>query len=337
MKGTSKVQLIQRYRLVASNRCFVSQLDELMFFALFGQASTKLLSEEMYKTISFGELLWDLFPNYKKPGGSPANLAYHLHNLGNQSYLVSRVGNDQLGKELTDFITEKGLSVKHLQTDDKLPTGKVTVTFKDNEPSYSIEEPSAWDSIEYTNELEKELTNLDAFCFASLSQRNETSTNTLLHILEQVPEQCLIVFDLNLRSPFINKNQILQNIDLSDVIKVNEDEFKTLSAWLSSDNLPSLLLSKSPEKKIILTRGGKGSTVFTKNGEFHEPASPISGNGDFVGVGDSFLACITHLILSGSGEQTMLKKANKYAAFVASNQGGMPPISQDLVGELLNT
>ncbi|TVQ65975.1 MAG: carbohydrate kinase, partial [Balneolaceae bacterium] len=62
-----------------------------------------------FKTLSFGELLWDVFPGYKTPGGSPANIAYHLHILGNESHLLTRVGSDRAGEELIRFIETKGL------------------------------------------------------------------------------------------------------------------------------------------------------------------------------------------------------------------------------------
>ena len=48
--------------------------------------------------ISWGELLWDLFPDGPRLGGAAANLAYHLARLGRPAQLVSRVGNDELGR-----------------------------------------------------------------------------------------------------------------------------------------------------------------------------------------------------------------------------------------------
>lgn len=74
----------------------------------------------MHKTLSFGEILWDIFPDYKKPGGSPANLAYHLHSLGHESNLVSQVGNDIIGKELVTFLRNKGLPVQFIQKKRKV-------------------------------------------------------------------------------------------------------------------------------------------------------------------------------------------------------------------------
>ncbi|PWN07268.1 carbohydrate kinase family protein [Rhodohalobacter mucosus] len=283
---------------------------------------------------SFGELLWDIFPDYKKPGGSPANLAYHLHVLKNRSRLISRIGDDEYGKELQHFIRKKGLSADYIQTDVKHPTGLVTVQFDDNEPSYTIHEPAAWDFIEFTQKLGKEISDADALCFASLSQRNRASASTLNRLLDSVHPECLTVFDLNLRPPFIDRKRIMNSIERSKVIKFNMDELNQVSGWFKTDQFPEYLLRKDPEKVILLTLGGDGSAMYTRDGYFKQEAFPITDDGDFVGVGDAFLACITHLLLKKEDPKQVLLKANRYAASVASQQGGMPDIPKSVLDDI---
>lgn len=288
----------------------------------------------MYKTLSIGEVLWDIFPDYKKPGGSPANVAYHLHCLGTESLLLSRVGDDENGKELLNFLKNKGIETKHIQRDDVHPTGIVNVDFYEGEPSYTIQEPSAWDYISIKEKLRKEIDSLNAVCFASLSQRNKVSGNTVQKLLSAVPDTCLKVFDLNLRPPFIDKDLILKSIEQSDIIKINEHEFKTLSGWYGSEQFAEDLLRKNPYKTILLTEGENGSSMYTGEGYFHEKAHPISQNGDFVGVGDAFLACFTYLKLKEIPSQSILSLSNQYAAFVASQKGGMPDITPRILEQI---
>jgi fructokinase len=289
----------------------------------------------MSTIFSFGEILWDIFPEYKKPGGSPANLAYHLHILKNESFLISRIGDDEYGLELLSFIRGKGLSADYIQTDIKYPTGMVTVQFEDNEPSYTIHEPSAWDYIESGPHLENAVSKADALCFASLSQRNPASAATLNELLDCVSGECLTVFDLNLRPPFVDREQIIKSIQRSSVIKFNMDELKRVSEWFETDQLPEDLLREDPGKVILLTLGAEGSAMYTRKGYFEQKAFPISRDGDFVGVGDSFLACVTHLMLKNEEPDQILRKANRYAAEVASSKGGMPDISNEVLEEIL--
>lgn len=288
----------------------------------------------MYKTLSIGEVLWDIFPEYKKPGGSPANVAYHLHCLGAESLLLSRIGDDENGEELLNFLNKKGIETKHIQNDDVHPTGIVNVKFMEGEPSYTIQEPSAWDYISITDELRKEIASLNAICFASLSQRNKVSGNTVQKLLSAVSDDCLKVFDLNLRPPFIDKDLILKAIDQSDIIKINEHEFKTLAGWFGSQNFASELVEKNPSKTVLLTEGENGSSMYISEGFFHEKAHPISGDGDFVGVGDAFLACFTYLKMKNTPAESILLLSNQYAAFVASQKGGMPDIPKTIIEQI---
>lgn len=286
----------------------------------------------MFKTLSFGEILWDLFPDYKKPGGSPANLAYHLHLFGNRSYLLSKVGNDENGNDLIHFLIEKGVSTKYIQRDPELPTGTVSVTMDEkNEPSYKIQQPAAWDEIELTTEINILIESLDAFCFASLAQRNDRSKKTVDILLRELPANCLKVFDLNIRPPFVDKETILHNIMQSDVIKFNQEEYSMIGKWLNTEDTADKIIGMNSNKTILLTLGSQGSELINSSGRFFQKAFPIDVNGDFVGVGDAFLACFTHLMLKNIEPQQLLEMSNRYAAYVASKQGSMPDIPQEML------
>jgi sugar/nucleoside kinase (ribokinase family) len=55
----------------------------------------------------FGEILWDVLPSGKQPGGAPFNVAVHLHQLGQPVRFISRVGADAWGTELRVFVEPK--------------------------------------------------------------------------------------------------------------------------------------------------------------------------------------------------------------------------------------
>ena len=55
------------------------------------------------KILSFGEIIWDVYPHKKCIGGAPLNFAAHASRAGAESYLLSSVGNDELGREAIDI------------------------------------------------------------------------------------------------------------------------------------------------------------------------------------------------------------------------------------------
>ncbi|WP_438970712.1 PfkB family carbohydrate kinase, partial [Methylophaga sp.] len=96
----------------------------------------------------FGEALFDCFPDGQSVlGGAPFNVAWHLQALGNQPKFISRVGNDTLGDTILAEMKNWQMDVGLVQQDLQHPTGRVNITFTDNEPSYDIQTDSAWDFI----------------------------------------------------------------------------------------------------------------------------------------------------------------------------------------------
>ena len=90
----------------------------------------------------FGEVLWDLLPSGKLPGGAPMNVGTHLKNLGIPSVMISRVGDDDLGKEIKAFLTSKNCTTDFIQTDATYSTGIVKVHLSEKkEATYEIVHP----------------------------------------------------------------------------------------------------------------------------------------------------------------------------------------------------
>ena len=110
----------------------------------------------MNPIVGIGELLWDMYPDGRKvAGGAPFNFAFHCHQLGHPAVIVSRVGDDDLGRELRERVRELGLSDEYIQTDREHPTGTVRVTLDANGvPTYTITENVAWDYIAWDEQLE---------------------------------------------------------------------------------------------------------------------------------------------------------------------------------------
>ena len=107
--------------------------------------------------VGLGEVLWDVLPDGKKPGGAPANFAYHAGQfLGQDNCLaVSAIGQDALGDETLQALDSHRLM--YIIPRIPYPTGTVQVTL-DNEgiPAYDIKENVAWDNIPLNKEIEEE-------------------------------------------------------------------------------------------------------------------------------------------------------------------------------------
>lgn len=120
--------------------------------------------------ICFGEVLWDVLPSGKMPGGAPMNVAIHLTYNGFSPLIISRVGNDDLGKELVRFLQQKNISTQWIQTGEAHLTGVVKANISDkNEVTYKIVEPVAWDYIQYDEQVGELVAASDVFIYGSLA------------------------------------------------------------------------------------------------------------------------------------------------------------------------
>jgi len=265
--------------------------------------------------VCWGELLWDVFPDKRRLGGAPANVAYHATALGDRAALVSRVGRDGDGDEAIAELAARGVDTRFVQRDD-LPTGAVIVESVDGEPRYRIGAPSAWDHIELTPAVTRVLARADAFCYGTLSQRaRDAGRVSLAAALAALPARCLRVCDINLRSPYDTAEAIGAATATADVIKMNEHEY----ARLGDVARPGVV--------VAITRGAQGSELRIDGA--HHRAAGIAGDadqGDAVGAGDAFTAALMHGLLRGRNPGEVNERANRYAAYVASQSGAMPPI-----------
>lgn len=285
--------------------------------------------------VGMGEALWDVLPEGKKIGGAPANFAYHVSQFGLPSCVVSAVGDDALGKEIIENFTSKGLN--QLIAEVPYPTGTVQVEIDPaGVPQYEIKENVAWDNIPYTAHLEMLAEKTKAVCFGSLAQRNVVSRNTINLFLDAMPqnEDTLVVFDVNLRQGFYNKEILCNSMKRCNILKINDEELVTVSRMFGYPGIDLqdkcwILLGKYNLKMLILTCGINGSYVFTLGNVSFQPTPKVEV-ADTVGAGDSFTAAFIASILKGKSVQEAHSTAVQTSAFVCTKKGAMPTLPSEL-------
>lgn len=283
------------------------------------------------KTICFGEVLWDMFPNEKIIGGAPLNVALRMNALGVDSQIISRVGKDTLGEEIQNYLADNQLSKRFLQTSEKLPTGQVLVHLNDEgSASYTIAEPVAWDEISLTEDLKEEVSQSDLFLYGSLATRNSHSFSTLNALLSLAPYK---VFDVNLRPPFYAMPVLKTLMEAADLIKFNDEELAIIQQELggTKNDLKDQLLflaEKTNTPTLCVTLGSEGALLYHQ-GEFYEQSGFPIKVVDTVGAGDSFLATLLSGILLKTSMQDTLANACAMGAMVAGRKGANPQITQE--------
>jgi len=285
--------------------------------------------------VGMGEALWDVLPEGKKIGGAPANFAYHVSQFGLPSCVVSAIGDDALGHEIVENFTSKGLN--QLIAEVPYPTGTVQVEIDPaGVPQYDIKENVAWDNIPYTEQLAELAADTKAICFGTLAQRNIVSRTTINRFLDDIPEanDPLVVFDVNLRQGFYDKDILCNSMKRCNILKINDEELVTISRLFGYPGIDLqdkcwILLGKYNLRMLILTCGINGSYVFTPGNVSFQP-TPTVEVADTVGAGDSFTAAFISNILKGKTVAEAHSCAVRTSAFVCTKPGAMPVLPAEL-------
>lgn len=291
--------------------------------------------------IGVGEVLWDLLPSGKVLGGAPANFAYMARVLGDQGIVASRVGNDDLGREACRVMQELGLSTAYLQHDERHETGTATVSIDAaGQPNFTIKNSVAWDFLNWSTQWEQLAVNADVVCFGSLAQRSEKSASTIERFLKSAPQNALRICDVNLRESFYSAGLLRRSFQYADIVKLNDQELLQVSYLFklgigNHETLAQRLLHLCDLRLVSVTRGSHGSLLVTAEEAFEHKGFRVTVT-DAVGAGDAFTACLAHHYLRGHSLQEISESANRFASWVATQRGAMPPISADKLHSILN-
>lgn len=281
------------------------------------------------KILSFGEIIWDVYPDRECIGGAPLNFAAHAQACGCEATLLSAVGNDELGERAIGELRRLGLSSCGVTRVTDRQTGQCTVALnEDAVPSYTILSNVAYDHVVIPDGLLAK--NFDAIAFGTLALRGQGNVALLERLL--LEGRCGKRYcDLNLRAPFYTPQTVELCLKYADVLKVSEDELAYLITTFSlpaSDTLAQTaeaLCRRFALECILLTLGERGAYAYefaTGRLTFQEacPAEVVST----VGAGDCFGAVFLVNRLLGKEIGECLSLAAQKSAFVVSHAEAIP-------------
>lgn len=282
------------------------------------------------KLTVFGEVLWDVLPDTRLAGGATMNVAAHLQRYGLDVSFISRVGHDELGAELLEFMEGQGLSTDFVQTGETHLTGIAKANVSDShEVTYKILHPVAWDYIQYDALAAKQVAASEYFVYGSLAARDDTTRNALLRYLQaaRVP-----VFDVNLRPPHYTREGVLELLGFARVVKMNEHELVEVAGWIGEFDgereAMALVMDRYRLNILVLTCGEQGAMVLTPDGQYHQHPGFVVQVADTIGSGDAFLGAFLFKTATGHPVNDALEFACAAGAYVAGKTGALPVFAE---------
>jgi fructokinase len=266
--------------------------------------------------IIFGEVLYDTFDDGTAIlGGAPFNVAWHLKGFGYAPFFISCIGNDSSGKNIINAMQSWSMDTSGIQHDADHPTGKVSVTLNEGQPSFIIHPNQAYDNISPISIAKSPL-----FYHGSLIARGDSKT-----VLEQTSHSNTFV-DINLRAPWYEINAIKAMLHKARWAKMNSDELNVIS----NDDSPLLIktakiCSQYNLDLLIVTLGSKG-VIYSSNDE-HDfiPAVPVNNLIDTVGAGDAFSSVAIIGLIEQWPYEKIMQRAVDFASKICQQKGATSP------------
>ncbi len=276
-----------------------------------------------------GEVLFDIFPDYKRLGGAPFNFARHLHAFGMDVGFAGRVGDDQNGEKIKQAMRSFGMRMDLLQTDQSLETGYVRVELNDEGvPEFDIVSDVAYDRLEYTPQIESVLHSGPELIYCgTLIQRSPRAADSLASIFQNKPPESKCFCDINLRSGCYDAGSVKRSLKYADVLKLNLEELDIVGSMTGLDSrreVLELLREEYAVEWISLTMGRDGGRLITPEGDYFAAPDDSIDIRDTVGAGDAYAAILAVGYLKGWNPERIVKRAAKFAGAVCGIEGATP-------------
>ena len=298
----------------------MSEIDILSF----GETMTMLVAEQT------GDLA-QVRHFEKRIAGADSNVAIGLSRLGFKVAWLSRVGNDSMGRFVTDSLGHEGVDCAHVTVDTAHPTG---FQFK------SLEMDGADPVVEYfrrgsaashlsVNDIVPELLKARHLHATGIPAALSDSCRELSHVLMTQMREAgrSVSFDPNLR-PSLWSSQATMIREVNHLashahwVMPGLAEGELLTGYDTPADIARFYLDMGVEA-VIIKLGAKGAYYRTRLAEAFVPGVPVANVVDTVGAGDGFAVGVISALLENLGFEEATARGNWIGSQAVQSRGDM--------------
>jgi fructokinase len=276
-------------------------------------------------------------------GGSPLNVAVGLARLEVPALLITRVGDDEHGRWVSDHVRESGADLAESAVVPGTKTSTATAHL-DEEQVARYEFDLVWDLDRLS------LPEARALHVGSLGATLLPGRHAVVDLVRQAQDLELFVsYDPNVRPAFVTDpaetwRDVAEIAARSRLVKVSEEDLEALRPGVPHDDLARELLRGGTTELVVVTHGSGGASAFTPDVRV-DAAAPAVEVVDTVGAGDAFMSGLLAVLsdwdvyADGPGAldaldedrvALLLRGAMAVAAVTCSRRGADPPRRREL-------
>jgi adenosine kinase len=281
--------------------CGSFAFDTIMVFP--GQFKNEILPDKVHiLNVAF------LVPQLRREfGGTAGNIAYNIRLLGGDGVPMGTVGNDF--DKYAAWLDQNRIPRTHIKTVADAYTAQAYITTDLDDNQITAFHPGAM-SHAHTQDVPKKGVKVGA---VSPDGRD----GMLLHARQFAEGGIPFLFDPGQGLPMFNGEELSAFIDQAAWVAVNDYESELLM------DRTGLSLEKIADSvdALIVTRGGKGSTIFAGGKSYDIPCAKADSLADPTGCGDAFRGGLLYGQLQGMDWETSGRIASLMGAYNIERPG----------------
>ena len=276
---------------------------------------------------------------YKVVGGAESNVAIAASRLGHTSGWISRLGKDEFGAFVYNFLRGEGVDVSRALFDETAPTG---VNFKElregeNSRNYTYRRLSAASQMNAGDIDEEYIRQAKILHVTGITPALSDSCCAAVFAAIDIAKSAgvTISFDPNIRLklwPLEVARPILHRMaECCDLFLPGAKELEQMYPGQSPDDVVNMLMKKGV-KKVIIKNGDKGCRTYSSQGNQIIPAFKVRCV-DSIGAGDGFVAGFLVGQLRGLDDYASGRLGNAVGALAVTVLGDIEgyPTNEELI------
>jgi adenosine kinase len=218
-------------------------------------------------------------------GGCAGNIAYNLSLLGGEGKPMGTVGNDF--EPYARWMDKCGVSRDHIRIVDETYTAQAYITTDEDDNQITAFHPGAM-SFSHENTISE----ASGTTIGIVSP--DGRKGMIEHAMQFADQGIPFIFDPGQGMPMFDGDDLLNFAEQATWMAFNDYEIKLMSerTGLSVDQLAGMV------EAIVVTRGGKGSQIYTKGKVIDIPSAPVEKIQDPTGCGDAYRAGLLYGLMN---------------------------------------
>lgn len=224
-------------------------------------------------------------------GGCAGNIAYNLKLLGGDPLPMGTVGKDF--SPYAQWMDQCGISRRHIKVLDHAYTGQAFITTDRDDNQITAFHPGAM-SLSHENKV----SDAEGVTIGIISP--DGGEGMIQHAAQFAEAGIPFIFDPGQGMPMFDGNDLFTFVEQATWVTLNDYE-----AQLMQERTGKTLKELAPHvEALIITLGGKGSRIYTRDKEIEIPAATPQMLNDPTGCGDAYRAGLLYGLMQDMDWET---------------------------------